>query len=226
MDTLEPLDVHYFQYGTPALLVTKDVCDKANSLAKNLLELQAASSYRESRLAKGFEAYVRGLHEACNEYRVYEFVRGIDGILGASNCNKFRHRLRALLPNTCVSDNELKQMYQIRSEVAHLNAWGTALSGYPTGQKPDELANRCLQAEVLAAALYRHVLSSEQRRDALLDDRKVKEFWRKGSEQKRSQIWGDVQLTGEDKQRLSWSPRKAVTNPPQPACQSPEGDWE
>ena len=202
---IQRLHRYYFQKDTPTLAITSDVVATAYRLAEGIRELWR-HDYKSCRLAKGFEANTRALRENWNEYRIYEFARSIDGILKAANSNRFQDRLQELIPDATVSDSELKEVYAIRSEVAHLNNWGTALSKYRDDDKVSALARRCMQAEVLAAVLYRHVLCRAELREGLLTDAAVDGFWRR-SKSKRREMWGDVELSEHEKQRLRWNPQ-------------------
>ena len=167
-------------------------------------ELQAADSLRgalldfyveqgSSRLKRGFDSWLRGIHEERGSERLHMFVRALDGVIATERGQgkaQFKSRASTLANATPGSDELLGELYDLRSCAEHLRELDCGLEHVQEGNRDRHANLRAHQSELLSSFAYERILLNEELRGWFHNPQRMSEFWNK-SPAERDAIWGN-----------------------------------
>jgi hypothetical protein len=146
------------------------------------------------RLRKGFNAFLSGIrfNEAHN--RLHQFVRAIDGVIKprkGEGTNKFKYRCGFFAGRKPQHAILLEELYDLRSAAEHLNPLNDNLNKYAPHERDKIKALRTYQAELLAAFVYRKILTTPTLLSNFIDDSAIDQMWKQNASQLIA-LWGNT----------------------------------
>jgi len=150
---------------------------------------QTRGSYR--RLKRGIDAFLQGLKEDLCYYRIHQFCRSLEALILPSpgrTAKQFSARCQTLAAAKGIV-SILDNIYDLRCRVEHLHEFDDFRPGETPDARDDLIALRTRQAEAIARAAYRCVLSSPAVRRIFLDDEAIGAFWQQPADVRSGQ-WG------------------------------------
>ncbi len=170
--------------------VGDEVARRALALAEAFLPLDAtADSF--VRLKKGIAAWMRGVQMSSGDDRLHQFVRALDALCFTSPGNgkkELRERLQRVTSG--LSGSELGELYDLRSQVEHLNEISPKVP-HERIKDIERLGTfRIFQAERLAAELFMRVLKRESLRCHFESDDSIRKLWQLPNTEL-LELWGD-----------------------------------
>jgi len=187
------------KYHEPWKVLPKDVNREHLEATHDLVE-SIETIYTQTktdqylRLRKGFNAFLSGIrfNEAHN--RLHQFVRAIDGVIKpkkGEGTNKFKYRCGFFAGRTPQRTRLLEELYDLRSAAEHLNPLDDNLSTYAPHERENIKALRTYQAELLAAFVYRKILTTPSFLSNFIDDASIDQMWKQNASQLIA-LWGNT----------------------------------
>jgi hypothetical protein len=147
-----------------------------------------ASLSKSTRLWKAIVCFMRGLEHQRGDDRLHEFVRSIEGVIvPAAGETKRQFRSRVGFMVTGISDDDLDEIFDIRSAVEHLNKAEDAVRADRDAWR---LFRRVDQAEAIARFCILTVLENPELLRQFSTDSGIHAFWREDERARRSR-WGE-----------------------------------
>jgi hypothetical protein len=190
----EDLSAHQFRAanGAEDPKVTLDRLAEAAQQAvtwRNLLAL--AQEY--SRFKKGLNVLLDGLQESVGQERLHASVRALEALIlpaiGQTR-KQFADRCQALATASATSGEVLRECFDMRSEVEHMNEPTGCLSSYHSEQREAIALRRVRQIEALARFSYSKLLRSATLLQYFRSDSELDAFWKR-PEAERKALWGN-----------------------------------
>jgi CspA family cold shock protein len=150
------------------------------------------SSRSFMRIRRGLRAFYHGLQEELVEDRLHEFVRSLEAVINpkiGNTTRQFRHRLQVFAGSGQDVSTVLKECYEIRSKVEHLQSPSTVLQHIPTRRRSAYIYLHTRRLEALCRHIYGRMASS-LRHLALFEDTTIDEFWDK-NQAEQCALWGE-----------------------------------
>jgi hypothetical protein len=147
------------------------------------------------RLRKGFVAYLDGIKHLQSHTRLHQFVRALDAVIKprqGDSTKKFKHRCQFFAGRRPDDIKRLGELYELRSAAKHLNPLDGKLGEYPKHERDNIKALRTYQAELLAAFVYRKILSSPDVLAHFKTDQAVDDMWASKGANELISFWGDT----------------------------------
>jgi len=157
-------------------LVSLDSLRIAEAVVPGIKDVFSVVDYK--RLRRGVNSLIAGWKAGSVLDRLHAFVRAFDGMMkleqGAGE-KQFAERIQAVATGHRL-DAIAREIYRLRSYNEHLSDWPAKLSYVREPDRPEFVSRRAFQAEVLAGATYRTLLSEPGLRDQFTDAQ-VEGFW-------------------------------------------------
>ena len=185
--------IFYPTEGIKSLAIGRTELSRALGLASKLETINVeGEDWR--RMRRGIDALMKGSTEPIfQDSRLHDFVRCLEGLIlpaQGNTRNQFIHRAQTFAVANEAAKEALAQIYDVRSQVEHLNHPLDPLPGEPKESRKALLFRRTRQADALARFAVRHVLESEVLTAAFRTDENIDAFWHQpdGARVKR---WGE-----------------------------------
>jgi hypothetical protein len=147
------------------------------------------------RLRKGFNAYLDGIKHIHAHNRLHQFVRALDAVIKpkqGDGTKKFKYRCQFFAGRRTNDVKLLGELYELRSAAEHLNPLYEKLGDYPAHERDNIKALRTYQAELLAAFVYRKILSSPTIIPHFKSDQSIDDLWTTNDAKALIDFWGDT----------------------------------
>jgi hypothetical protein len=197
-------------YRKPRSIESTDL-EKAAKILSNLeLMYRHVPGRLYRRLRKGFNVWVRGSEEGLEfAERFHAFVRSTEAIFKCTIARKrdakrrkrmqrgpwreitstFLQRGQTVIGPGPKNQALLKQLYEIRSNVEHIKDIKPGVRPVRGLHESDVFPFRALEAEILASAIYGHILMNDALFVAFSTETKIEGFWKRKADQ-RQRAWG------------------------------------
>ena len=148
-------------------------------------------------MMKGLRALEQALQSDGADERIHNFVRAIEAVLKPKRGNttkQFVDRCTAAFTMLNAANRDaLRDIYEIRSAVEHLNPIEDALTRHPADTRDGISYKRLAQAEALALKVWSDLALSADLRRLLADDALMQAFWAK-PEDEIGRLWSGTRL--------------------------------
>lgn len=182
-------------YQPPYKVIPRDVTEEHLSatppLASGIVFL-FRDKQKYLRLRKGFNAFLDGIKQDQLHTRLHSFVRAIEAVIRpkqGEGTRNFKYRCQFFAGRAPEDSSVLEELYELRSAAEHLNPMNDKLTAYAAHERDDVKGLRTLQAELLAAFIYRKILNSKELLVHFVDDQAIDDLWSNDTRQLMA-TWG------------------------------------
>jgi hypothetical protein len=187
-------------YQEPAKVISAEVSQKHFEVAAHLargIETIFSTTWKKEylRLRKGFNVFLNGAKQNELHNRLHQFVRAIEAVIKpkqGDGTRNFRYRCQFFAGRKAEDAKLLEELYELRSAAEHLNALDGKLSDYRSHELDNIKAQRTFQCELLAAFIYRKILSTPTLLQHFISDETIDNLWTTNDARKLIDIWGDT----------------------------------
>lgn len=150
------------------------------------------SSRSFMRIRRGLQAFFHGLQEELTGDRLHQFVRSLEAVINpkiGNTTRQFVQRLQVFTESGPDVDRALKECYEIRCKVEHLQNPASVLQHVPSQRRNAYIYLHTRRIETLCRHVYGRIASSPKHL-ALFEDDTINEFWSRNEKEQRS-LWGE-----------------------------------
>ncbi|KPL13503.1 hypothetical protein AMJ74_05135 [candidate division WOR_3 bacterium SM1_77] len=186
-----PLLAHRKAGKTLAKAIEIATVQDAVCLAKILSGIYLTKN-KYSRIKKGFRILIDSMRNTIALERLHQSVRAIEAVVRPEKRRTRKHfveRCQFLIGRSRAKQNELGEIFDLRSREEHLIEVDDLLSKYGKDKIDTLIYLRAYQTEIIAEKMYRKILTSQDLRRFFMDDASIKKLWNeRGQIIKR--LWG------------------------------------
>ena len=179
--------------------VNESLCRQAKVFEERYACIEDSSDY--ARVKRGMRALLRAISEPNIQERIHEYVRALEAVakpeVGKST-TQFTHRCLTFALASIATRAVLKECYNIRSAVEHMNFVDDVFSGCSSSEIPLRIEQRVRQIEKLATSVYLRLTTSPKHSKIFETDTAIDNFWSKPDDERHT-LWGqpvDISVIG------------------------------